>query len=74
MDGQFNAPATLPPGKRHVTHCTGGWVVLEATLDGSGKSRPHRGSNPLPSTRNESLYWLRYPGRQPRGGKDFENK
>jgi len=28
-----NAPAALPPGKRHVTHCTAGWVGPRAKLE-----------------------------------------
>ena len=31
----------LPPGKIPVTHCTGGWVGLGATLDRYRLSRPH---------------------------------
>jgi hypothetical protein len=29
-----HASATLPPGKRHDTHCIGGWVSPRADLDG----------------------------------------
>jgi hypothetical protein len=29
MSGQYLAPSTLPPGKNHTTHSTGGWVHLE---------------------------------------------
>ena len=50
VGGQFLAPAALPPGKSPGTRCTGGWVGLVAGLDGSGKSRPHRLSNPGPSS------------------------
>jgi len=35
--GQSHAQAALPPGKRPLTHCTGGWVDLLAGLDGCGK-------------------------------------
>jgi hypothetical protein len=38
VDGEPHAPATLPPGKRPGTHCTGGWVGRRAGLDGCGKS------------------------------------
>jgi hypothetical protein len=44
------------------THCTGGWVGPRAGLDGCGKSRPHRDSNPRPSSPQQSLYLLRCPG------------
>jgi hypothetical protein len=54
VGGQRHVPSALPPGKRPNTHCTGGWVGLGAGLDRSGKSRPHRGSNPGPS----SLQWV----------------
>ena len=48
MGGQHHAPAALPPGKKPGIHCTGGWVGPKAGLDGCGKSRPHRDSNPGP--------------------------
>jgi hypothetical protein len=48
VGGQHHAPAALPPRKRPVTHCSGGWVGLRAGLDGYGKSRPHRDSIPGP--------------------------
>ena len=44
--GQRHAPATLLPGKRPGTHCTGGWVGPRAGLDGCGKSLPQRDSIP----------------------------
>jgi hypothetical protein len=44
-----HAPVALPPGKRPGTHCTGDWVG-GAGLEGCGKSRLHRGSNPGSST------------------------
>ena len=28
LAGQRHAPSTLPPGKRHGTYSTGGWVGL----------------------------------------------
>jgi hypothetical protein len=34
---QRHALAALPPGKRCVTHCTGGWVGPRAGLDGKVK-------------------------------------
>ena len=54
---------TPPPGKRPVTHCTGGWVGPSAGLD-TGKSRPHRDSIPGPSSPYESLYRLNYRSPQ----------
>jgi hypothetical protein len=50
VGGQLHAPSALPPGKRHGTHCTGGWVGPSAGLDECGKSRPHRNSIPGPSS------------------------
>jgi hypothetical protein len=32
MRGQRHAPVALPPRKRPVTHCTGGWVGPTAGL------------------------------------------
>jgi hypothetical protein len=49
VGGQHHAPAALPPG-RPGTHCTGGWVVPRAGLNGCGKSRPPRDSMPGPSS------------------------
>jgi hypothetical protein len=49
VGGQLHAPASLPPGKRPGTHFVGGWVGIRAGLEGCGKSRPRRGSNPGPS-------------------------
>ena len=46
MGGQRQAPATLPPEVRHVTHCIGGWVEHRAGLDGCGKSHPPPGFDP----------------------------
>ena len=48
--GQRHAPAVLPPGKRHATHSTGGWVGPRAGMDRCGKSRPHQDSIPRPSS------------------------
>ena len=44
--GQRHAPVTLPPGKRCVTHCIGGWVSPKPGLDGCGKSRLPPGFDP----------------------------
>jgi hypothetical protein len=49
VGGQHRAPAALPPGKRPGTHFIGGWVGLNAGLDGCEKSRPQRDSIPGPS-------------------------
>ena len=49
MGGQRHAPAALPPGKCPITHFKVGWVGVGASLDGCGKSRRHRISNPEPS-------------------------
>ena len=43
---QRHAPATLPPGKRPVTHCIGGWVGPSASWDRYGKSCPPPGFDP----------------------------
>ena len=45
--GHRHAPAALPPGKRPLTHCTGGWVGPRASLDGCGKSHLHQASIPV---------------------------
>jgi len=39
-------PQPLYPLERPGTHCIGGWVGPRAGLDGCGKSRSHRDSNP----------------------------
>ena len=44
--GQSHAPAVLPLGKGHGTHSIGGWVGFRDSLDGCGKSGPHRDSIP----------------------------
>ena len=49
-DVQHHAPAVIPPGKRHGTHCLGGWVGPRAGLDGWRKSCRHRDSIPGPSS------------------------
>ena len=40
----------LYPRERPGTHCTGGWVGPRASLEGCGKSRPHRDWIPVPSS------------------------
>ena len=49
VSGQQHAPAVLYPRERPGTHCTGGWVVPRAGLDGR-KISPHRDSIPGPSS------------------------
>jgi len=47
IGGHRHAPADYLTGKRPGnTHCTGGWLALEACVDGYRMSRLHRGSNP----------------------------
>ena len=48
--GQRHASAALLPGKRAGTLCIGGWADPRASLDGCGKSCPHRDSIPGPSS------------------------
>jgi len=43
-------PSHFTPGKRPGTHCIGGWVGPRASLEGCGKSCPHRDSIPGPSS------------------------
>ena len=43
-------PRSLYPQERPGTHCIGGWVGPRTGLFGCGKSRPHRGSIPGPSS------------------------
>jgi hypothetical protein len=50
IGGQSHAPAASPPGKRPGTHFIGGWLGPSVGLDGCGKSRPHQGSIPGPSS------------------------
>jgi hypothetical protein len=56
VGGQYHAPAALPPGKRPISHFTGGWVGSRAGLDGCGKSRPHRDLIPGPARTVASRY------------------
>jgi len=46
LGGQRHAPAALPPGKRCVPVCVGGWVGPKPGLDGCGKSRLPTGFDP----------------------------
>ena len=39
---QCHAPVTLSPGQRPGTHCTGGWVGPNSSLDGCRRSWPIR--------------------------------
>jgi hypothetical protein len=49
---QRHAPASLRPGQRGATRCTGDWVSPGDVLDGCG---------PDLSARSEFVYRLRYP-------------
>jgi hypothetical protein len=40
----------FPPGKRPVTPCTEGWVGPRSSMDGCGKSLPHRHAIPVSSS------------------------
>jgi len=40
VNGQRHSQAALPPGKRPVTHCNGGWVDPDVGLNGYCKTRP----------------------------------
>jgi len=64
VGGQRQAPAALPPGKRHDTHCMEGWMDSMAGLDRSGKSHPTGIRSPDCPARGEFLYRLSYPGPQ----------
>jgi len=46
VGGQDQAPAALPQGKRHDTHCRAGWVGCRPSLDGYRISHCHRDSIP----------------------------
>ena len=56
MGGQRHALATLLPGNRRGTYCTGRMVGSRAGLDGCAKSRFHRDSILGASARSGSLY------------------
>jgi hypothetical protein len=62
VDGQRQAPAALPREGDPGTHFTVRRVDFGVDLDGYGKSRQHRCSNPGHFSR-ESQYRLCYPGR-----------
>ena len=62
MGGQSQATVPLPPGRRRVVNCTGGWVGPMTDLDGCRESRLNRGSIPDRPARSESLYRLSYLG------------
>ena len=53
-------PAALPRKRPSITSFTGGWVGLEADLE--GQLRP---------ANSEMLYSLRYPGRQNKNVNSF---
>jgi hypothetical protein len=53
LDGRWVVNATsqsLYPRERTGTDCIGGWVGPRAGLEGCGKFRPYRDSNPVPSS------------------------
>jgi len=61
VGGQQKAPAALLPENELCAHCTGGWLGLEAGLDGCGKYRLPTGVRiPDRPARSKSLYQLRY--------------
>ena len=61
LGGQRHGPTALPPGKtRYPLYRRLG--SPKASLDGCGKPRPHRDSNPDRPARSESLYRLSYTG------------
>jgi hypothetical protein len=47
---QRHAPAAFYPQETSSIHRTGGWVGSRAGIESSGKSCPHRVSNPGPSS------------------------
>jgi len=47
--GQLLDPVDFFRGKKPVIRCTESWVGLKASLDGRGKSRPHKVSISGPS-------------------------
>jgi hypothetical protein len=55
-------PGSFTPSKTAGTHCTEHWVGPTTGLHWCEKSLPPPGSDPRPSTRNESLYLLSYRG------------
>ena len=55
VGGQRHAPAALSSGKRHGTHCTGGWVGRRGGLDGAENLSPTGIRSPDRPARSESL-------------------
>jgi hypothetical protein len=55
-------PRSLYSRERPGTRCIGGWLGPIVSLDGCGKSRPHRDSSPEPSNPSELAIQLSYPG------------
>ena len=66
--GQRHAPAALLAGKRTSTHWTGGWTGLGAALNGSGKCRLHRGSEPRTVQPVANRYTSNYRAGEPYWG------
>ena len=64
VGSQQHTLAGLAQGKRPGTCCTGCWVGLGASMDGPGKSCPHRGLNPRPS-RHQQIPVLSTPSWPP---------
>ena len=56
VDGQRHASVALPPGKRPVNPCIGGWLGPRAGPDGCGNFRSHQDSIPGPSSSVASCY------------------
>ena len=63
VGGPLHAAVALPTGKRHDTHCIGGWVIPRTGPKGCGKSHPPPGfDSRTVQTIAQSLYQLSYPG------------
>ena len=60
LGGQRQAPAALPPGKKHSNQRTGVWVDPKAVWKVTGNQAPTGIRFPDRPGRNESLYGLRY--------------
>jgi hypothetical protein len=56
MGGQRHASAALPPGKRHGTNCTGGWVAPGQVWTGAENLAPPLGLDPRTVQPVQSLY------------------
>ena len=65
VSGQRHALAAIYTRERPVTHCTGGWVVPRARLDGR-KISPHRDSIHGPSSLQSVAILTELPGPHPR--------